>query len=181
MTELRLTVDHLRLSYNGPFDANELYRNITSLLKEKGFDLETQKEFEHHTKDGKQIEWQLRPWKQISDNLRYLIKIRILISNYNKVDAVIDKKKVKIGSGKAEVYLDGYADLDQHNRWEYNPFLQFLRALYNNFIYKIYTERFEQRLTYDAHHLYNYIEQTFNMYKHYHVVSKVAPFAHTTN
>ena len=39
------------------------------------------------------------------------------------------------------------------------------------FIYKAYTERFEQRITYDFNHLYNNIEQYFNMHKHYKVVS----------
>ena len=44
-------------------------------------------------------------------------------------------------------------------------------------IFKVYTERFEQRLSYDVHHLYDTIERFFNMYKHYKVVSKVAPFS----
>ena len=180
MSELRLTVDHLRLNYEGPFDANALYRHITGFIKERGFDLWVQKEFEHDTKMGKQIEWQIRPWKQISDNLRYLIKARILIYNYNKVDAVVDKKKVKIGSGKVHIYFDGYAEMDQLNRWENFPFFQFLRSIYLNFVFKAYTERFEQRLTHDMNHLYNSVEQFFNVYKHYKVISAVAPFASTS-
>ena len=180
MSELRLTVDHLRLNYTGPFDANELYKQITSLMKEKGFDIELSKEFEHDTQTGKHIEWEIRPWKRVSDNLRYWVKIRVLIYNYKKVDAIVDKKKVKIGNGKVVIYLDGYAELDEHNRWEYVPFFQFLRSIYVNFVYKVYTERFEQRLTYDVNHLYHTIEQMFNMYKHYKVISKAPPFAHTT-
>ena len=136
-----------------------------------------QKEFEHDTQTGKHIEWQIRPWKQISDNLRYLIKIRVLIYNYKKVDAVVNKKKTKIGNGKVVIYLDAYAELDQHNRWEYIPIFKFLSSIYHNFVYKVYTERFEQRLTHDMNHLYHTIEQFFNMYKHYRVVSAVPPFA----
>ena len=179
MSEMKIVVDHLRLNYNGPFDANALYRHITAFVKEMGFDLETQKEFEHNTQTGKHMEWQIRPWKQISDYLRYIIKMRILIHNYNKMAAVVDKKKVKIGSGKVVIYLDGYVNLDQQDRWEHIPFFQFLRTIYNKFIYKVYTERFEQRLTHDMNHLYHTIEQFFNMYKHYKVVSKVPPFIST--
>ncbi|MAE42663.1 hypothetical protein CMO93_02740 [Candidatus Woesearchaeota archaeon] len=171
MSELRLTVDHLRLNYTGPFDANALYRHITSFTKERGFDLWIHKEFEHDTKTGKHIEWQIKPWKQISDNLRYFVKVRILIYNYKKVDAIVNKKKTKIGNGKIVIYLDGYAELDQHNRWEYVPAFKFLSSIYHSFVYKAYTERFEQRLTYDVNHLYHTIEQFFNMYKHYKVVS----------
>ena len=177
MSELRLTVDHLRLNYNGPFDANALYRVVTAFWKEKGFDFETRKEFEHDTKTGKHMEWQIKPWKQISHDSRHIVKIRILINNYKKIDAVVDKKKVKIGNGKVVAYIDGYLDLDQWNVWERVPFFQFLRAIYTNFVYKVYTERFEQRLTYDCNHLYHNLEQFFNMYKHYKVISKVPPFA----
>ena len=41
MSEMKIVVDHLRLNYNGPFDANALYRHITAFVKEMGFDLET--------------------------------------------------------------------------------------------------------------------------------------------
>ena len=177
MSELRLTVDHLRLNYDGPFDANALHRILTSFWKEKGFDFHTHKEFEHDTKTGKHIEWQLKPWKQIAHETRHLVKMRVLIYNYKKVDAVVDGKKVKIGNGKVVIYFDGYVELDQWNVWENRPFFQFLRSIYTNFVYKLYTERFEQRLTYDFNHLYHQVEQFFNMYKHYKVVSKVPPFA----
>lgn len=180
MSDLRLIVDHLRLNYEGPFDANDLYKHITGFTKEKGFDLWVHKEFEHDTQTGKHIEWLLKPWKQISDNLRYLIKIRILIYNYKKIDAVVGKKKVKIGNGKVVMYLDGYVELDQRNRWEYLPIFKFLSVIYHNFVYKVYTERFEQRLTHDMNDLYTSIERFFNMYKHYKVVSAVPPFASTS-
>jgi hypothetical protein len=89
---------------------------------------------------------------------------------------MVDNKKIKIGSGSVEIYIDGYLELDEQQRWEVIPFFQFLRSLYNTFFYKVYTERFEQRLSYDMNHLYHTLEQFFNMYKHYKVVSKVPPF-----
>ncbi len=176
MSELRLVVDHLRLNYSGPFDSNSLFKHITAFFNERGFDLRIDKEFEQNTATGKQIEWHITPWKRITDYIRYWPSVRVLVSDYNKVDAIVDKKKVKVGSGKAVVYIDGYLELDEHNRWEAIPFFQFLRSLYNTFFYKVYTERFEQQLSFDMHHLYNTVERFFNMYKHYNVISKVAPF-----
>lgn len=177
MSELRLVVDHLRLNYTGPFNANDLYRHITAFLKERGFDIKIDKEFEQNTKTGKQIEWLIMPWKRISDYTRHHVKVRVLVYDYNKIEAVVDKKKVKVGNGRVVIYLDGYLELDQEERWETIPFFQFLRSIYNHFIYKVYTERFEQRLSYDIHHLYQTLEQFFNVYRHYRVVSKVPPFA----
>ena len=177
MSEMRLIVDHLRLNYNGPFDANALFKHINAFLFERGFDLKVDKEFEQNTKTGKHIEWQIIPWKRISDYTRHHIKIRALIYDYNKVDAIVDKKKVKVGNGRVVMYLDGYIEYDQEERWESVPFFQLMRTIYNNFIFKVYTERFEQRLSYDVHHLYDTIERFFNMYKHYKVVSKAVPFS----
>ena len=173
MSEIRLVVDHLRLNYTGPFNVNDLFKHITAFLNERGFDFKIDKDFEHTTQSGKQIEWQINPWKRITDNMRYWPKVRILISDYNKVDAIVDKKKVKVGNGRLVMYIDAYLELDESQRWEAIPFFQFLRSLYNNFFYKVYTERFEQRLNQDMYHLYHTIEQFFNIYRHYHVVSRV--------
>tara|TARA_Y100000310_G_scaffold255534_1_gene263019 strand:+ start:10072 stop:10605 length:534 start_codon:yes stop_codon:yes gene_type:complete len=172
MSELRIVVDHLRLNYNGPFNAKDLFKHITAFLNERGFDTKVDKEFEHSTKSGKQMEWQINPWKRVTDYVRYWPKVRILVSDYKKVDAVVDNKKSKVGNGRVVIYIDGYLELDESNRWEGMPMLQFFRNLYNNFFYKVYTERFEQRLNQDMHHLYDTIEQFFNIYKHYKVVSE---------
>lgn len=179
MSELRLVVDHLRFNYTGPFNANELIKHIYAFLKERGFDMLQLKDFEQNTQTGKHMEWQVRPWKKISDYGRFWPNIRVLIKDYHKVDAVVDRKKVKIGNGHVIIYIDGYLELDEQQRWETIPFFQFLRSLYNHFFYRIYSERFEQRLSYDMHHLYYSIEQFFNVYKYYKVVSKVPPFVET--
>jgi len=176
MSELRLTVDHWRLNYTGPFDAKDLYKNILNFWKEKGFDIWPQKEFEQDTKSGKHIEWLLKPWKQITHESRHLVKINVQIYNYKKIDAVMDKKKIKVGNGKVIIYLDGYLEIDQWNVWERVPFFQFLRSIYTNFIYRIYTERFEQKLVQDMQQLYDSLEKFFNMNKKFKIVSKPAPF-----
>lgn len=176
MSELRLVVDHLRFNYTGLFEANDLFKHITAFTKERGFDIMINKEFEQTLQSGKHIEWQIKPWKRITDNARYWPKIRILITDYNKVNAIANNKKVKVGYGKVAIYIDAYLELDEHNRWERLPIFQFIRLLYNNFFYKAYTERFEQRLNYDMYHLYYSIEQFFNVYKHYKVATRVPPF-----
>lgn len=177
MADTRIIVDHLRLNYSGPFDMSELFRLTNAFWKERGYDLHSMKEFEHDLKSGKHVEWQLRPWKQVTHDMRYLIKIRVLIYHYRKSDAVAENRKVKMGHGKAVIYIDGVIDYDQWAVWEGRPFLHFMRTLYLNFIFKIYTERFEQRLNYDVNHFYDALEKFFNVYRHYKVVSELPPFA----
>ena len=75
------------------------------------------------------------------------------------------------------MYFDAYLLHDYEHRWDMTPMLVFLRTMFDKFIYKIYTERFEQRVTHDIHHLYNVVETYLNMYKHYRPVSEVPHFA----
>ena len=177
MGEMRLIVDHLKLDYSGPLEFNALVKLITAFVKERGFDIQHDKDFELNTKTGKQIELQIWPWKLISDYARHVIKIRILVKDMVKVEAIKDKKKVKIDNGRAIIFIDGFIEFDYFNKWDEHPFFMFLRSLYDRFIYKAYTERFEQRLVYDIHHLYNRIEKFLNVYQHYKVVTKVPHFS----
>ena len=178
MADTRLIVDHLKLDYKGPFEFNALIRLINVFLFERGYDLKSDKDFEMNTKTGKQIEWQINPWKKISDYANFIPKIRILVQDMNKVEVIKDKKKVKVDNGRLILTIDGWIVFDYFNKWDEHPFFMFLRSLYDRFIYKVYTERFEQRFSYDMRQLYDRIEQFLNVYKHYRVVTKEPHFAH---
>jgi len=178
MADTRLIVDHLRLDYKGPFEFNGLIRLINAFLKERGFDLRHDKDFEMNTKKGKQMEWQISPWKRVSDYVNFLPKIRILAQDMGKIEVVKDKKKVKVDNGRIIMTIDGWIAFDYFHKWDERPFLMFLRSLYDRFIYKVYTERFEQRFSYDMKQLYDRIEQFLNMYKQYKVVTIEPHFSH---
>ena len=108
MSELRLVVDHLRLNYEGPFDAKDLISHIYAFLRERVFDIHQMKDFEHETNEGKFIEWHARPWKRFSDYARAWPKRRVRRKNCKRGDAVVDKNKGKGGSGKVFSYIDRF-------------------------------------------------------------------------
>ena len=176
MSQLRIIVDHLKLEYSGIFDAHEYFKVISSWLFERGYEKLTNRDEEITTPTGKFIEWEIRPWKKISDYQRFIIKMRTLMYDLKKVSVVQKKKKITLNQGKVLIYFDGYLEHDYEHRWDNNPLLVFFRSLYDAFIYKAYTERFEQRLTFDVHQLYDQMEKFFNMYRHYRVVTKMPHF-----
>lgn len=178
MSDTRIVVDHQKMEYEGPFDFNDLVTMIQRWTFERGFDRKLEKNFEQTTQAGKHIEWQFTHWKKITDYMRYHLRVRMLVSNYVKVDAVKENKKVKVGNGKILIYFDGYMELDYFHKWDSRPVFMFFRVLFDKFVYKHYTERFEQRLTYDMTHLYNEVEKFFNLYRHYRLVKTVPHFAH---
>jgi len=175
MGHLKIIVEHDKIDYSGPFDANDLFRMITNFLFERGFDLKQEKDFEQNTERGKFIEWQISPWKRFTDYIRYIIKVRILGYDIVKTNAISHHKKTKIDSGRVIIVIDGFMEFDYDSAWEDKPILHFLRTIKDYFLFKAYTERFEHRLVHDINHLHDNIEKFFNIYRHYSVISKPGP------
>ena len=175
MGHVKIIVDHDKIDYSGPLNVNGLLRLIELFIFERGFDKAHEKDFEINTANGKFIEWQISPWKWITDYARYIIKVRVLGYDVLKTDAMVHNKKTKIDNGRIIIVIDGFVEYDLQDKWEQNPLLHFLRAIYDNFIFKAYTERFEQRLVNDVNHLHDEIEKFFNLCRHYSVISKQGP------
>lgn len=175
MGHVKIIVDHDKIDYSGPLNVGDLLRLIELFLWERGFDKKQDKDFEQSTERGKFIEWEITPWKWITDYIRYIVKVRVLGYDILKADAVTNGKKTKVDNGRLIIVIDGFIEYDLQTRWEHKPILHFLRAIYDNFIYKAYTERFEHMLVNDINHLHDQIEKFFNLYKHYAVVSKQGP------
>ncbi len=178
MGDVRIIVDHLKLEYSGVFDTKALFKFLGSWFEQRQIQKRESKNFEQNLADGKYIEYEIAYWKKISDYNRFIYKLRVLFFGLKKVEVVVDEKKQELYQGKVLFYMDGYIEHDYEHRWELTPMLQFFRVMFDKFIYKYYTERFEQRLTFDLHTLYDDLERFFNMYRHYRPVSKVPHFAH---
>ena len=174
MSHLKLVIDHDKLDYSGPFNANNLFRMIANFLFERGFDLRQDKDFEIHTTKGKSLEWQISPWKRITDYIRYIVKVRILVHDLVKTDVMDNGKKIKVDSGRVIIIIDGFVEYDYESKWDDYPVFTFLRTVYDRFVFKIYTERFEQVLVHDINHLHEHIERFLNMNRHYTVISRGA-------
>ena len=175
MGHVKIIVDHDKIDYSGPLDVNSLLRMIENFLWERGFDKKHDKDFEQNTEKGQFIEWQISPWKWISDYARNIIKVRVLGYDITKTDAVSNGKKAKVDNGRLIIVIDGFIEYDLQSKWEQNPVLHFLRALYDNFIFKAYTERFEHMLVNDINHLHDHIEKFLNLYRHHSVISHQGP------
>ena len=175
MGHVKIIVDHDKIDYSGPLDLNNLFKMIDNFIWERGFDKRQDKDFEQNTPQGKFVEWQISPWKWITDYTRYIIKVRVLVYDVVKTDTVHNGKKTKVDAGRIIIVIDGFIEYDLQNRWEDNPLLYFIRSLYDNFVFKAYTEKFEQKLVHDINHLHDQIEKFLNLHRHYSVISRKGP------
>jgi len=176
MSELRIIVDHLKLDYSGIMNIKELFEIINKWSQERHMQKREDKCHEQNLPEGKFIEYEIAPWKKISDYTKYIYKIRVLFQNLKKVEVTKDKKKIKADQGRVLIYFDGFMEHDYEHRWDERPLFVFFRTLYDKFVYKAYTERFEQRLVHEMHDLYNEIEKFLNTYRYYKVISKAPHF-----
>jgi hypothetical protein len=176
MADLRIIVDHLKLDYSGILNVTELFKLINKWFAERHYHKKEDKNQEQNLPDGKFIEYEISPWKKATDYTKYIYKVRMLFQKLKKVEIVQGKKKLKVDQGRVLIYIDGFIEHDYEHRWDENPLFVFFRTLYDKFIYKAYTERFEHKLTNDVHKLYEEIEKFLNTSRHYQVVSKTPHF-----
>ena len=86
MAERTLIVDHLKLSYEGLFNAAELYNLIASWFYEKGWDWYEKVNQEQVTPAGRQILLVLEPWKSSSDFNKLKMAIRVIMSDVKDIE-----------------------------------------------------------------------------------------------
>lgn len=178
MGETKIIVDHEKLEYTGLLDVRGLFDCIDNWLIEHTQEKQTNKLIEQDEPTGKFIEWLTTTWTKMTDYVRYIIKIRILMYDVKKVNVSKDNKKLKLSHARVLIIFDSFLEFDYENRWTQTPFLVFFATLYNKFIYKTYTERFERRLMYLTHKIYHHVEAYLNMYRKYRPISKIPHFYH---
>lgn len=171
MGHLKMIVDHVKLEYKGPLVLNDLFRLIENFLWEKGYDKQHEKDFEINTSIGKSFEWQMSPWKKITDYSQYILRIRLIGFDFVKTDMIVEGRKKKIENGKVIVVIDGFLQHDYDGYWDERPILFLLRTIYDYFIFKVYGENLEHRLVHDVNVLSHDIQKFFNMHRHWSVIS----------
>ncbi len=164
MSDVHTIVDHLRLEYEGPMNVEEFFSTVERHLKERAYQKSEPHTFEAHNKDGISIDWYINPWKKISSEQRFIIKVD---AQFRKLKKMKVPQKIgpplEIFTGKVMIWFDGVLEHDYEHRWEERPMFQFIRWVFDRFFYLAYTERFEQRLTSDVHKLYRLVEKYFNI------------------
>jgi hypothetical protein len=166
MAEREIVVDKMRLTYEGLFEATELYRHIDEWCRSRGYDKCENKNIEKITPEGKYIEIEIEPWKKLTDYARAIIKLRIIMTDVKEVEVEKDGIKVRQNQGKIQLVFDGYLQTDYENRWEGSPLFYFLRTIWDKYIYKLYTETLKKNVLDDVNHLSSTIKSFLNLYRY---------------
>lgn len=166
MAERKIIVDKLRLTYEGLFSVSELFKLIDIYFREKGYDKRERLNHEKVTPEGKLIILEIQPWKKYTDYVKSEIKIRIVMSNIKEVEVEREGVKIKLNQGKVQIVFDGHLTTDYENRWESKPFFYFLRTIFDKYIYRIYTDKYEGHVIEDVNQIHDRIKGFLNLYRY---------------
>ncbi|MFH1408720.1 MAG: hypothetical protein ABIH34_02330 [Nanoarchaeota archaeon] len=166
MVERRIIVDGMKLSYKGLFNVTELYKLIDYYFRERAYTKHELKNYEETFPGGKQIEVVKEPYRKITDYAKYVIRVSLTMQDIKEIAVEKDGAKVKLNQGSVEVHFDGFLEVDYEHRWEKKPFYYFLRAIADQFFFKVHTERYEQGLVEEVNELHSQIKGFLNLYRY---------------
>lgn len=166
MVERRIVVEPMTVEYSGLFNVSELYKMIANWITEKSYLKHDMRNFEQVLETGKHIEYVAEPYKKITDYAKYVINITLTMENVKEVVVEKSGSKVRLNQGDVKVELSGFLELDYEHRWEKKPLFYFLRAIFDQFIFKVNTEKFEQGLAEEVNHLHTTTKAFLNLYRH---------------
>lgn len=166
MSEKKLVIDQLKLTYEGIFDMTGLWRLIDSWFYEKGYDRWEHKNFEQVLPTGKDIEIELLPWKKTTEYFKNTIRIRIKATEVKDVE--IEKKgvKLKLNQGNLMMVFDGYLESDYEDKWEGKAIFFFIRTIFDKYFFRRHTDFYEKWLVNDLYNIHERIQRFLNVYRY---------------
>jgi len=166
MVERRVVVDTINLSYSGLFSAPDLYKMLDDWLREKGYTKHEKRNYEQAFQTGKDVFLHQEPYKRITDYVKYVITADINLTGIREVVVDKDKRKVRLNEGEVSISFTGWLEFDWEHRWEKKPLFYFLRAIFDQFIFKVNTDKFEHGLIEEVNQLHTMTKAFLNLYRY---------------
>lgn len=166
MGERHLIIDHLKFSYEGLFNASELYDLISGWFYEKSWDWYERINQEQVTSTGKQIRIVLEPWKSVSDYYKLIIHCKIHMADVKEVEVEHNGEKLKLNQGVIKMTFDGYVVSDRKGQWKDKPLWWFLSFVLEKYFFREHFLKFETWLKSDVDDLYHKIKNYLNVFKY---------------
>ncbi len=167
MLEKKFVVYDLRLSYNGPVNILDFYKEVEDWMKEKGLEKDMRKHMDHRTSEGRQIEWHVECWKDITEWAREVVRLRAMFNHVKDITIEKNGRKIKMQTAEVLLIFDGILEANLSRRWEQQNIFYFLRNLFDKYVL-IGTnpaEKYFGVVWDDTHDMFKRLKGFFNIYK----------------
>lgn len=166
MVERDFIISKQKITYEGLFDAQTLYKIIDEWFEERGYDKREALNTESVLPESKNIELLLEPWKKITDYAKIVIRLRIQMTNLKEVEIKKDGGKIKLNQGKVHLVFDGILETDYENKWEGKPMFYVIKVMFDKFFYKPFSSGYASWVKDDVAHLSQRIKSFLNLYRY---------------
>jgi len=166
MSEQILVVDHQKLTYEGLFNAAEVYNIVSSWFFDRNWDWIENLNEEQVTPDGKQVRIYLQPWKSISTFYKLTMNIKLHMHNIREVEVEHEGKKVNLHQGMIQITVDGHVHADRQDEMVGRPFFWFLTIMMHKYFYKTYQSKASDWIRSDVDDMLNMLKNYLNNYKY---------------
>ncbi len=136
-----------KLSYEGYFNYRELFRILDFWQRDKYYDKFEKRSEEMVTGHGKQIDLEFLPWKKYTDYYKGIIKIEIIVQHLKEADVVVRGEKRRMQHGHIDIKLTGYLVVDYEGYWDRQPFLTFIRDIFDRYFMWYITKKYINMVT----------------------------------
>ena len=167
MTEKRLVINHLEVTYAGIFDFEELLNVLSKSIEERGYKKHEKRFEESVGPEGKNIFIEFRPVKTKTAYYALMIKIRMNLNNVKEVTLEVDGMPTRFQQGGVNMTFDAWTTTKYNQRWGTKPWFYFVKALINKFVYKFPMEEgFIGEVAADTRYVYEQVKSHLNLYKY---------------
>lgn len=168
MTEKKTVVYDLRISYNGPLSIPDFYKEVQDWAREKDMEVEYKKHMDHRNPKARDIEWVVEIFKNVTQDIDEVIRLRAIFHNVKEVELESDGKKIPTNQVELLCVLDGFVEAHLSTRWDQlNPLYYFVRTLVDKYIWPAFnpSEKYFGLVGGDTHDLHKRLRAFFNVYK----------------
>lgn len=161
MAELDFVVTDLKLTKEGVFNFNDLYKTIKEWLSFHKYDFFEKNYFDVTKIDAKDIKIKFETEKTIDEYTKFVMEFTIKVIDHKFVLSA-DKKK-KLVKGTLTISLGSAIQSDYSGEWEDKPLKKFIRGVYDKFIEGDKRARLHNELKEETYSFYNEIKAFLNM------------------
>ena len=164
--EKDLVVNNKELLYKGIFRSDDVFHVINQALKERDYQKREKRSEELVAEAGKQSYVELRPFKEVTHYMTFMIKIKIIFDKVTETTEVIDGMKRKFLNGDVKIVFDSWLLGDYKERWITQPWLYFVKGLINKYVYTFSIDAgFKGNLNADTAYIYAKVKKLLDSYK----------------
>ena len=134
-------------------------------MRKRGFEKEIKKKVEHTLAAGMQAEWNVEWFREVGNTFEHVVRIRFLATNVTSVIITKNDAQRTLQHGDVTILVDGIVHSELEGQWQKKPLFYFLRALYDKYIYKVWTEREDAAVRKHAYDLHQALKDYFARYQ----------------